>query len=111
MRCARRATSGCDQDTDQVSFTSAKNYKLLRDNGLEVETIHDWRDVTFGGQAPEPGEEHIGELTDLVTSKKYTLGLATDGDADRFGVIDSKGQFITPNQLIALLTDYLAESR
>ena len=85
--------------------------KLLRDNGLEVETIHDWRDVTFGGQAPEPGEEHIAELTELVTSKKYTLGLATDGDADRFGVIDSNGQFITPNQLIALLTDYLADSR
>jgi len=85
--------------------------KLLRDNGLEVETIHDWRDVTFGGQAPEPGEEHIGELKKLVVEKKYTLGLATDGDADRFGVIDSNGQFITPNQLIAILTDYLAESR
>ena len=85
--------------------------KLLRDHGLEVETIHDWRDVTFGGQAPEPGEEHIGELKELVTRKKYTLGLATDGDADRFGVIDTGGQFITPNQLIALLTDYLADSR
>jgi phosphoglucomutase len=85
--------------------------KLLRDQGLEVDTIHDWRDVTFGGQAPEPGEEHITELRDLVTSKKYTLGLATDGDSDRFGVIDSNGHFITPNQLIALLTDYLAESR
>ena len=85
--------------------------KLLRDHGLEVETIHDWRDVTFGGQAPEPGEEHIAELKELVTSKSYTLGLATDGDADRFGVIDSNGQFITANQLVALLTDYLAESR
>jgi phosphoglucomutase len=40
-----------------------------------------------------------------------TLGLATDGDGDRFGIIDSNGEFITPNQLIALLTDYLAESR
>ena len=85
--------------------------KLLRDNGLEVETIHDWSDVTFGGQAPEPGEEHIGELRELVKAKKYTLGLATDGDSDRFGVIDSGGEFITPNELIALLTDYLAESR
>ena len=84
---------------------------FLRDQGLEVKTIHDWRDVMFGGQAPEPGEDHIGELRELVTSKKYTLGLATDGDADRFGVIDSGGQFIAPNQLIALLTDYLAESR
>ncbi|MCA1639814.1 MAG: hypothetical protein LC768_16055 [Acidobacteria bacterium] len=40
-----------------------------------------------------------------------TLGLATDGDGDRFGVIDSNGEFITPNQLIAVLSDYLAESR
>ncbi len=37
--------------------------------------------------------------------------LATDGDGDRFGVIDSNGRFIEPNQLIAILTDYLAESR
>ena len=46
-----------------------------------------------------------------VTSKSLTLGIATDGDGDRFGVIDSDGTFITPNQLVALLTDYLAESR
>jgi phosphoglucomutase len=85
--------------------------KVLRDRGLEVETIHDWRDVTFGGQAPEPGEEHLSELRELVRTKGLTLGLATDGDSDRFGVIDSDGTFITPNQLIALLTDYLAESR
>ena len=85
--------------------------KCLRDHGIEVETIHDWRDVTFGGQPPEPGEEHLDELRAKVTSKSLTLGLATDGDGDRFGVIDSNGEFITPNRLIALLTDYLAESR
>jgi phosphoglucomutase len=85
--------------------------KLLRDAGLEVETIHDWRDVTFGGQAPEPGEQHISELRQAVLEKRATLGLATDGDADRFGVIDGGGEFITPNQLVALLTDYLAENR
>ncbi len=85
--------------------------KVLTDHGVEVETIHDWRDVTFGGQPPEPGEEHIGELKKLVAEKRLTLGLATDGDADRFGVIDANGAFITPNQLIALLTDYLYESR
>jgi len=85
--------------------------KVLRDHGIEVETIHDWRDVTFGGQPPEPGEEHLDELRTAVTSKKLTLGLATDGDGDRFGVIDPGGEFITPNQLIALLTDYLIESR
>lgn len=85
--------------------------KILSDHGLEVETIHDWRDVTFGGRSPEPGEDHLDELREAVTTKGLTLGLATDGDGDRFGVIDSNGAFITPNQLVALLTDYLAESR
>jgi phosphoglucomutase len=85
--------------------------KILRDNGLEVETIHDWRDVTFGGRSPEPGESHLDELREAVTKNGLTLGLATDGDADRFGVIDSNGTFIEPNQLIAILTDYLTESR
>lgn len=85
--------------------------KILRDSGLEVETIHDWRDVTFGGRSPEPGAEHVDELREAVTSKGLTLGLATDGDADRFGVVDSNGEFIEPNNLIAILADYLAESR
>ena len=85
--------------------------KILRDHGLGVETLHDWRDVTFGGRSPEPGEDHLDELRATVTGKGLTLGVATDGDGDRFGVLDSNGEFITPNQLIALLTDYLAESR
>jgi phosphoglucomutase len=85
--------------------------RLVSDAGLEIETIHGWRDVTFGGRSPEPGEDHLEELREAVRSKHLTLGLATDGDADRFGIIDSNGEFITPNQLIALLTDYLADSR
>ena len=85
--------------------------KILRDNGLDVETIHDWRDVTFGGRSPEPSESHLEELTETVKTKSLTLGLATDGDGDRFGIVDSNGKFIEPNQLIAVLTDYLAESR
>jgi phosphoglucomutase len=85
--------------------------KVLTDAGCDVETLNDWRDVTFGGRSPEPGEDHLDELRQLVRSKSLTLGIATDGDADRFGIIDSDGTFITPNQLIAILTDYLAESR
>jgi phosphoglucomutase len=85
--------------------------KILRDHGLEVETIHDWRDVTFGGRSPEPGKDHLDELREAVTGKNLTLGLATDGDGDRFGVIDNNGEFIEANQLIAILSDYLAESR
>jgi phosphoglucomutase len=85
--------------------------EVLRTYGLEVETIHDWRDVLFGGRAPEPEASHLDELREVVLSKGCVLGLATDGDADRFGIIDSNGSFITPNQLIALLFDYLVESR
>ena len=85
--------------------------EILRTHGLEVETIHDWRDVLFGGRSPEPEASHLDELRQVVMSKGCVLGLATDGDADRFGVIDSNGSFITPNQLIALLFDYLVESR
>jgi len=85
--------------------------KALADRGVSVETLHDWRDVTFGGQAPEPGEEHLGDLKAAIKNSNATLGLATDGDSDRFGVIGHDGTFITPNELIALLTDYLVETR
>lgn len=83
----------------------------LRKHGLEVETIHDWRDVMFGGRSPEPGAEHLDELREAVKRNNCALGLATDGDGDRFGVLDADGSFIPPNKLIALLFDYLADSR
>lgn len=85
--------------------------ELLRRHGLAVKMIHNWRDVLFGGRAPEPEASHLQELRELVLADGCVLGLATDGDGDRFGVIDANGQFITPNQLIAILFDYLAESR
>ncbi len=66
--------------------------EVLRLHGVEVETIHDWRDVLFGGRAPEPEATHLEELRERVLAKKCTLGLATDGDGDRFGVIDSNGR-------------------
>ncbi|HMF55757.1 MAG TPA: phosphoglucomutase/phosphomannomutase family protein [Pyrinomonadaceae bacterium] len=84
---------------------------ILRSHGLEVETIHDWRDVMFGGRAPEPEDSHLDELREAVAQRGCALGLSTDGDSDRFGVLDADGSFITPNQLIALLFDYLADSR
>ena len=83
----------------------------LRRRGLQVETIHDWRDVLFGGRSPKFEESHLSELKEVVLKKGCVLGLATDGDGGRFGVLDANGSFISPNKLIALLFDYLAESR
>jgi phosphoglucomutase len=84
---------------------------LLRSHGIPIVTIHDRQDVLFGGHAPEPADEHLHDLQQAMQEHGAVLGLATDGDADRFGVVDAGGHFISPNYLIALLFDYLLESR
>jgi phosphoglucomutase len=85
--------------------------KILADAGCDVLMLHDYRDVYFGGHSPEPDAEYLHELRDRVRDGGYQLGISTDGDSDRFGIMDRDGSFVTPNQTIALLVDYLAESR
>jgi phosphoglucomutase len=85
--------------------------KALTDIGCEVAVLHDWRDVYFGGHSPEPDEEYLHEMRERITTGGYHLGVSTDGDADRFGIMDRDGSFISPNLVVALLVDYLAESR
>jgi phosphoglucomutase len=84
---------------------------LLSEAGCQVEVLHNYRDVYFGGNPPEPSEKNLAELILKVKEKKALLGLALDGDADRFGIIDSNGTYITPDQVISLLFLYLVESR
>jgi phosphomannomutase len=85
--------------------------ELLREAGVTVETVHDSRDVLFGGHAPEPSDELLGDAKAKMREIGADLGVATDGDADRFGVVDRDGTFIQPNYVIALLFDYLVETR
>lgn len=85
--------------------------EVLRRNGCEVQTVHDYRDVLFGGYSPEPSERNLGEMRKLVLDQKLALGVATDGDADRFGFIDRDGTFMSANHVLALVLDYLCESR
>jgi phosphoglucomutase len=101
----------------KVSFDplwgAARHYSddLLREAAIPVATVHDWRDVLFGGHGPEP---EVDVLDDLRASMKATgarLGIATDGDADRFGIVDEHGSFIRPNYVLAVLFDYLVETR
>ena len=79
--------------------------------GVQVVSIHNSRDALFGGHPPDPAEEHLQPLKQVVLEKGAHLGLATDGDADRFGILDADGAFISPNHILALLLDYLIESR
>src|SRR6202011_4308226 len=84
---------------------------LLRSAGIQVSTVHDYRDVLFGGHAPEPDDHLLEDLRGKMRETKANIGIATDGDADRFGVVDADGTFLQPNYVIALLFDYLVESR
>ena len=84
---------------------------LLRDAGIPVECVHDVRDVLFGGHAPEPEDHLLDEAKAAMRRTGARITIATDGDADRFGVVDEDGTFMQPNYVIALLFDYLVESR
>ena len=84
---------------------------LLREAGIECATVHDYRDVLFGGHAPEPDGELLNDLRAAMKRSGARLGVATDGDADRFGIVDDDGSFVQPNYVIALLFDYLVETR
>ena len=92
---------------------AARGYSdlLLREAGVNVATVHDYRDVLFGNHAPEPDDHLLEPLREKMRSMKANIGIATDGDADRFGIVDEDGMFLQPNYLIALLFDYLVESR
>jgi alpha-D-glucose phosphate-specific phosphoglucomutase len=84
---------------------------LLNDHGVSAVSVHDYRDVLFGGHAPEPDDHLLGDCKAKMRETKAHLGIASDGDADRFGIVDRDGTFIQPNYIIALLFDYLVESR
>ncbi len=84
---------------------------ILKQAGCEVKVLHNWRDVLFGGSPPEPSSLYLGELVKMVKEEKCALGLATDGDSDRFGIIDRDGTFISPNQVLALLLNHLVKTR
>jgi phosphomannomutase len=85
--------------------------RLLQDLGCKVEELNPERDVLFGGKNPEPADEYLGELKAKVVELKANLGLANDGDADRFGVVDELGQFLHANQVISLIFDYLVSDK
>ncbi|MCI9174260.1 MAG: phosphoglucomutase/phosphomannomutase family protein [Lachnospiraceae bacterium] len=88
-----------------VSETSLK--MILMTARCEVATIHDRHDTLFGGKLPAPSAATLHSLQNYVVEKKFDIGIATDGDADRIGVIDDQGNFLHPNDILVLLYYYL----
>lgn len=92
-----------------VSETSLKT--ILMTARCEVTTIHDRHDTLFGGKLPAPSAATLHSLQNYVLEKKCDIGIATDGDADRIGIIDDQGNFLHPNDILVLLYYYLVKFR
>lgn len=90
-----------------VSETSLKT--ILLTARCDVETIHERHDTLFGGKLPAPTAITLRALQNYVIDKKCDIGIATDGDADRIGVIDDTGRFLHPNDILVLLYYYLVK--
>jgi len=73
----------------------------------QVEVINERHDALFGGRMPSPTEASMETLRRAVLDKHADLGIATDGDADRLGIIDDRGEYLSPNQVLVLLYHYL----
>jgi phosphomannomutase len=85
--------------------------ELLKRNDINFESIHMKHDINFGGGMPEPKTKYLQELIEIITDRTNAIGLSNDGDGDRFGVINEKGEYVTPNEIIALLLGHLIKNK
>ena len=92
-----------------VSETSIRT--ILMTCRCQVDTIHGRHDPLFGGHLPAPNAKGLEELGVYVTSHRLDLGIATDGDADRIGIVDDKGNYLSPNDILVILYWYLVKYR
>lgn len=82
--------------------------KLLDEQVLE---LHADFNPGFHGQAPEPIEKNLGELSDFIRANNCAVGLANDGDADRIGMFDERGEFVDSHKILSLLVKYLSQDK
>lgn len=85
--------------------------ELLKRNNISFESLHMQHDTNFGGGMPEPKAKYLQELIELIAHRTSAIGLSNDGDGDRFGVINEKAEYVTPNEIIALLLGHLIKNK
>lgn len=84
---------------------------LLLEAGAKITLFHNELNPLFGGHHPEPNAENMRDVAKFIRSGKAQLGLGVDGDADRFGIVDKDGTWLTPNQILALALYHLKKNR
>jgi phosphoglucomutase len=94
-------------------FGTTREYldHILLENEVQITVIHNTRDPYFGGYAPDCTSENLSRLRETMRDVDADLGLATDGDGDRFGILDRGARMIESNQALSLVLDYLARRR
>jgi alpha-D-glucose phosphate-specific phosphoglucomutase len=96
-----------------LEYGTGRGYldKLLESVGAKVTVFHNEINPLFGGHRPEPNAEGMAEVSKFVRSGKAQIGLGLDGDADRFGIVDKNGTWLTPNQILTLALYHLKKNR
>jgi phosphomannomutase len=99
--------------TYDALYSTSRGYldQALMHCGCTIATCHTQRDVLFAGGMPDPKGQQLAELVRLVPQERADLGLATDGDSDRFGVVDEQGQILAPNDVLLLLSRHLVQQK
>lgn len=97
----------------ELMYGTGRSYldTLLEEAGAQCIVFHGEPNPLFGGHHPEPNAEGMAEVRDVILRRKATLGLGLDGDADRFGIVDKDGTWLTPNQILALALYHLKKNR
>lgn len=85
--------------------------RLLEKHGVKFDSLHMFHDTNFGGGMPEPKPGFLKELIEKVKADGNAVGFANDGDADRFGVINENGEYVSPNEIIAILLMHLKKNK
>lgn len=85
--------------------------KFLEEFSIPYKSLHMVHDPNFGGGMPEPKPKFLAELIEKVKNEPNSIGLANDGDGDRFGVINENGKWVSPNEIISILLLYLKNNR
>ncbi len=84
---------------------------ILQGTGCEVHEVRGEMNPGFGGVHPEPIMRYLGALAGAIGTGMGSFGIATDGDADRIGAMDERGNFVDPHKIMALTLRYLVEKR
>ncbi|WP_458401672.1 hypothetical protein [Candidatus Avelusimicrobium sp.] len=79
--------------------------------GAVVAAVNEGTDVLFGGKVPNAGPVSLENLKKLVVSKKMHLGIACNPDCDKFGLIDSDGEWVSPNEIGPMLLDHIVRNK